>query len=139
MAHFGIAGNLTIKTDQGVVRLELSKGEYLHYRLVAQGAHPIFTLTCEHFILWDQNSFAAPLVIYERNWPQNVTEVHANEDIHTFMMSFVAADRYRLVIEHRDAAGQLLSVLKDIDCSSPEPSDSYIVSLEIYGDPIKRP
>jgi hypothetical protein len=137
MADFGFAGDLTIREDKSVVRLDLSKDESLFYRVVVQGAQPIFSLACRHGILWDQNDSQVQSNTYEKDWSKQ-PGLHV-DDYHSFTMSFASADRYTLVVERRDAAGQVLEKLKDLDCSSSDPRDYYTVILNIYGDPMKRP
>ena len=47
-------------------------------------------------------------------------------------MSFVAAIKYTIVIEHRAGNNNKSRTLKDLDCESQDPHDNFTSSLRIF-------
>lgn len=125
MGSFGVAGTRTKRVFNTLLRVNLTGGEHLHYFIKAQGAAPMFNLSCEHKTLWSEQSFGPPAMNYERVWPRTPVEADSNQDEYVFMMSFFAATKYTLRIERHDANHQALAVVEDIDYESNVHSDKF--------------
>lgn len=125
MGSFGVAGTRTKRVFNTLLRVNLTGGEHLHYFITAEGATPIFNLSCEHKTLWSEQSLGPPAMNYERVWPKTPLEADSDRDEYVFMMSFFAATKYTLRIERHDAGHQVLAVVQDIDYESNDHSDRF--------------
>jgi hypothetical protein len=133
MADFGVAGKRTVRVYKGAVIVRFSQGEFLSFRLTAQGAEPIFTFACMHHALRSEHQFEGhPKQVYEWNWGRNPgQEIDADDDMYGVAMSFITAIKYTLLVEHRQQNGGLIKVLKDIDYESQAPQDNFTETLEV--------
>jgi len=141
MADFGKAGKLTIRTHDVAVVVSLTNREYLNYKLTVQGASPVFTFACVHGPRLSEHQFAGhPKSLYEWNWsrpnpgPSGVPNEtsDASDDLYVVSMSFLAALKYTLVVEHRDQNDGLIRTLKDIDFESTSPKDNFTETLRVF-------
>lgn len=132
MADFGVAGKLTIREYTSSVKVRISQGQYLAFRLTVQGAEPIFTFACKHKARLSEHQFPGhPKQVYEWTWSKGVDESDAQNDMYAIGMAFITAIRYTLVVEHREADDTLVELLKDIDYESTNPADSFTETLRI--------
>lgn len=132
MPDFGVAGKLTIREFDGAVKVRVSQGEYLFFRLTVKGAEPIFTFACQHKARVSEHEFPGhPKKVYEWTWSKNGDESDLKNDVYAITMSFITAIRYTLVVEHRNADDTLIDLLKDIDYESTNPTDNYTETLRI--------
>lgn len=132
MPDFGVAGKRTVREFDGAVKVRVSQGQHLFFRLTAQGAEPIFSFLCQ-----DKRRLSAPEVpghpkkVYEWTWSKNGNESDRTSDVYGVTMSFFTATRYTLLVEHRDSDGTLIDLLKDIDYESNHPTDNFTETLRI--------
>lgn len=132
MADFGIAGKLTIREFDGAVRVRVSQGEYLFFRMTVKGAEPIFTFACQHKARISEHEFSGhPKKVYEWTWSKNGDDSDLKNDVYAITMSFITTLRYTLVVEHRDSSDALIDLLKDIDYESNHPTDNFTETLRI--------
>jgi hypothetical protein len=140
MADFGKAGKLTIRSHDVAVVVNLTKNEYIHYKLTVQGADPIFTFACKHGARLSEHQFSGhPKQVYEWTWQRSspLTNVpnqpsDAADDMYGVAMSFLAAIKYTLVVEHRDQNDKKIRTLKDVDYESQDPHDNFTESLRVF-------
>jgi hypothetical protein len=125
MGSFGNAGKRTKRVFKTFVPVNLSANEHLHYFIIAKGASPSFSLSCQHKTLWSEQTFGPPAMNYERVWPANPGEADAVRDEYVFLLSFTAATNYTLRIERHDAVHRTLEVMEDIDYESTDHSDVF--------------
>jgi len=132
MADFGVAGKLTIREYDGAVKVRVSQGEYLYFRLTVKGAEGIFTFACKHKARLSEHQFAGhPKQVYEWTWSKGQDESDLKMDMYALGMSFMTAIRYTLLVEHRDANDAMIDLLKDIDYESDHPTDNYTETLRV--------
>jgi hypothetical protein len=132
MPDFGVAGKLTIREFDGAVKVRVSQGEYLFFRLTTQGAEPIFTFACQHKARVSEHQFPGhPKKVYEWTWSKSGDESDLKNDVYAITMSFIAAIRYTLLVEHRDSSDALIDLLKDIDYESTHPTDNFTETLRV--------
>lgn len=132
MPDFGVAGKLTIREFDGAVKVRVSQGEYLFFRLTVQGTMPIFTFACQHKARISEHEFPDhPKKVYEWVWSKNGDESDLKNDVYAITMSFIAATKYTLLVEHRNADDTLIDLLKDIDYESTNPTDNFTETLRI--------
>ena len=133
MPDFGVAGKLTVREFDGAVKVRISSGEYLFFRLTVQGAVPLFTFACKHQPRLSEHQFPGhPKKVYEWTWSKGTDESDAQDDMYGVAMSFLTAIRYTLVVEHRDAEDNLINLLKDIDYESNHPADNFTETLRVF-------
>jgi hypothetical protein len=141
MADFGKAGKLTIRIDDVAAVINLTAGEYLHYKLTVKGAVPIFTFSCKHEPLLSEHEFAGhPKQVYEWTWCKPTagdpgvpdTKSDAADDMLGIPMSFITAIKYTVLVEHKDRSNASIRTLKDFDCESQDPHDNFTSSLRIF-------
>ena len=133
MPDFGIAGKLTIREYDSGIKVRVSSGEYLYFRLTAQGAEPIFTFACKHKARLSEHQFDGhPKKVYEWTWSKGADESDNPKDMYAVGMSFIAALRYTLLVEHRAQDDSLIDLVKDIDYESNQPADNYTETLRIH-------
>jgi len=133
MPDFGVAGKLTVREFDGAVKVRISSGEYLFFRLTVQGAVPLFTFACKHQPRLSEHQFPGhPKKVYEWTWSKGTDESDAQDDMYGVAMSFLTAIRYTLVCEHRDAKDNLINLLKDIDYESQHPADNFTETLSVF-------
>ena len=140
MADFGKAGKLTIRTHDVAVIINLTNKEYIHYKLSVQGADPIFTFACMHGARLSEHQFSGhPKQTYEWTWARSAALPNvpnesndASDDMYGVAMSFLAAIKYTLVVEHRDQSDKKIRTLKDIDYESKDPHDNFTESLRVF-------
>jgi hypothetical protein len=133
MPDFGVAGKLTIREFDGAVKVRVSQGEHLFFRLTVQGAVPIFTFACKHIPRLSEHEFSGhPKKVYEWTWSRGSDESDAGDDMYGVAMSFLTAIRYTLLVEHRDQGGNLINLLKDIDYESQHPTDNFTEVLRVF-------
>lgn len=127
MADFGKSGTRTVRKSSLGVTLRRSDGnaDFLHYKLAARGAHPIFSLASNQKQIWSDQDFPAPQANYDRKWPKDDSEIDGADMINTLLISFFAAVEYTLVVDLCDKTGRVLDTVKDITYKSSEPSDSF--------------
>lgn len=132
MPDFGIAGKLTIREYDGAVKVRVSQGEYLYFRLTVQGAESIFTFACKHKARLSEHQFAGhPKKVYEWTWSKGQNESDFPMDMYALGMSFMTAIRYTLWVEHRDNSDAMIDLLKDIDYESTHATDNYTETLRV--------
>jgi hypothetical protein len=141
MSDFGKAGKLTIRTHDVAAVINLSVGEYLYYKLTVSGASPIFTFACKHHARLSEHQFAGhPKETYEWTWCRPTAgaagvpdeKSDAADDMYGVAMSFIAAIKYTLLVEHRGKDDSLIRKLKDIDYESQDPHDNFTESLRLF-------
>lgn len=132
MKEFGNSGRITIRTSVNAVRIDPSIGEHLHYTLVAYGGESVFSLRCEHRVLWSSKNYEGYQQKYELIWPVNKMDVDAAEDIHILSISFLANAKYSLKVERRDSWNNTLEIVRDVDFESPDPLDMFHETLNIF-------
>jgi hypothetical protein len=133
MPDFGVAGKLTVREFDGAVKVRISSGEYLSFRLTVQGAVPLFTFACKHKARLSEHEFPGhPKQVYEWTWSKGSDESDSSDDMYGVAMSFLTAIRYTLVVEHRDAQDNLINLLKDIDYESNHPADNFTETLRVF-------
>jgi hypothetical protein len=134
MADFGKDGTRKVTTDNFTVTLRRSDGnaDFLHYKLTAKGAHPIFSLASGTKTVWSDRNFPAPQMNYDRKWPKNKAEIVGNDMFHTLLLSFFTAVEYTLVVERCDKTGTVLETVKNIKYTSKEPSDAFPELLNVF-------
>jgi hypothetical protein len=132
MPSFGVAGKRTVREFDGAVKVHVSKGQYLFFRLTSQGAEPIFSFVCQDKARMSEHQFPGhPKKVYEWTWSKGVNESDRVNDVYGVTMSFFTAIRYTLVVEHREADDTVIDVLKDIDYESNHPADNFTETLRI--------
>ena len=132
MADFGVAGKLTIREFDAAVKVRVSQGEYLFFRLTVKGAEPIFTFACKHKARLSEHQFAGhPKKVYEWTWSKGQNESDLPMDMYAVGMSFITAIRYTLLVEHRDQNDGLIDLLKDIDYESTHSADNFTETLRV--------
>lgn len=132
MPDFGVAGKLTIREYDGAVKVRVSQGEYLYFRLTVKGAEAIFTFACKHKARLSEHQFPGhPKQVYEWTWSKGQDESDQQMDMYALGMSFMTAVRYTLSVEHRDVNDAMIDLLKDIDYESNHPTDSYTETLRV--------
>jgi hypothetical protein len=131
MSDFGKAGKMTIRENDNAVMVNISKGEYLYYKLTVEGAIPIFTFACT-----DKPRFSAdhnhPHKVYEWTWCKDSDDSDSPDDLYGVAMLFMTAIKYTLVVEHLDKSKNIINTLKDIDYESQEPSDNFTEVLRVF-------
>jgi hypothetical protein len=133
MPDFGVAGKLTVREFDGAVKVRISSGEYLFFRLTVQGAVPLFTFACKHKARLSEHEFPGhPKKVYEWTWSKGADESDVSDDMYGVAMSFLTAIRYTLIVEHRDAQDNLINLLKDIDYESNHPADNFTETLRVF-------
>jgi hypothetical protein len=134
MADFGKAGKRTVRSYTPAVKVLLSQGEYLSYRLTVSGAVPEFSFSCSHRTLRSATDFPGhPKQVYEWTWGQDPSDKDADDDIYGVRMAFLTAKKYTLVVDRRRKDGSLIPpVLTDIDYESAEPTDGYQEDLHVF-------
>jgi len=134
MADFGKNGTRTVSKNRLDVTLRRSGGnaDFLHYKLAARGAHPVFSLASNDKLIWSDQDFPAPQANYDRKWPGDDSELDGSDMINTLLLSFFTAVEYKLVVELCDKAGRVLETVKDIDYTSDEPGDSFPEMLNVF-------
>jgi hypothetical protein len=132
MSDFGVAGKRTVREFDGAVKVHVSKGQHLFFRLTVQGAEPIFSFVCQDKARLSEHQFPGhPKKVYEWNWSKEGDESDRESDVYGVTMSFFTAIRYTLVVEHREDDGTLIDLLKDIDYESNHPADNFTETLRI--------
>jgi hypothetical protein len=132
MADFGVAGKRTVREFNGAVKVRVSEGEYLSFRLTVQGASPIFTFACQDKPRLSEHEFPGhPKKVYEWTWSKNADESDRTSDVYGVTMSFFTAIRYTLVVEHRNSDDSLIDLLKDIDYESNHGADNFTETLRV--------
>ncbi len=132
MADFGVAGKLTIREYNGAVKVKVSQGEYLYFKLTVKGAEPIFTFACKHKARLSEHEIPGhPKKVYEWNWSKGQDDSDQPMDMYALGMSFITAVRYTLLVEHRDKNDVLIDLLKDIDYESSHSADNYTETLRV--------
>lgn len=133
MPDFGVAGKITVREFDGAVKVRVGQGEHLFFRLTVQGAEPIFTFACKHKARLSEHEFPGhPKKVYEWTWSRSADESDASDDMYGVAMTFLTAIRYTLLVEHRDAQGTLINLLKDIDYESQHPQDNFTETLRVF-------
>lgn len=134
MADFGKAGKVTIRTEKVAVLVNLTKGEFLSYKLTVAGANGIFTFACQHKPRLSEHQFPGhPKAIYQWDWCRgNPAESDSDDDMYVIAMSFLAATKYTLLVQMCDSAGSVLKTVKDVDYESTSPKDNFTASLHIF-------
>ncbi|HZI85250.1 MAG TPA: hypothetical protein VFD48_00340 [Pyrinomonadaceae bacterium] len=133
MSDFGVAGKLTIREFDAVVKVRVSNGEYLHFNLTVKGAEPIFSFVCKHRVRLSERDFDShPKQVYAWTWSKGQNEADAADDTYGVIMSFIAAVRYTLRVEHRDRDDNLINLLKDIDYESQHAADSFTETIRVF-------
>jgi DNA-binding NtrC family response regulator/DNA-directed RNA polymerase specialized sigma24 family protein len=133
LARFGYAGKILIRRSTDRVALNLAEGEHLIFKLKAYGSSPAFYFSpgSEYWKIWSDKDFPAQSNHeYEREWPSNTLEVMADAD-YQFFISFAAATKYTLRIEHHDRDHNVIEIIKDVDYESTSKRDTYQEKLKI--------
>ena len=129
-----MAVQTNVTKETSAVFLNASAGDFLLYKLTAQGAQPIFTLVdsrVDKLLLSNHSSPTSnnPLV-FERKWPLPVDAVSTATN-HTMGLHFIAATRYRYEVGLFSSNGQLKRSLIDITYSSNVPEDVFFQALGV--------
>ncbi len=134
MAGFGIAGTVAFhRPSVSQVQVNLTAGEFLHYRIAVAGNNPIFNLTREGALLWSEQDFPGVVGPFQRKWPAISAELGSRGDRQKLAISFAGPPKtYDVVVELRDAAGASLMVLQDYNCTSPDPGDFFFQSIHVF-------
>ena len=113
----------TIREHKGTVRV--NKGQHLHYFITAQGAQPVFSLSCRHKTHFNAGDLGPPKKNYEVVWPRTSADEEEGQDgeAYAFSMSFVAALKYTLKVELHDSSHKRAGngLILDIDFESENP------------------
>lgn len=132
MADFGQAGKRTVRDFVGAVKVRVSNGEYLFFRLTVQGNVPIFTFACQDKPRLSEHEFPGhPKKVYEWAWSKNGSESDRESDVYGVTMSFFTAIKYTLVVEHRESDDSVIDTLKDIDYESTFHADNFTETLRV--------
>lgn len=132
MPDFGKAGTITIRSNRDSAIVRVSDGEYLNFKLTAQGGIPIFTFACAHRPLLSATPTGPQQQVYEWAWCRNNPEDSDNRaDRLVVSMAFTAAVKYTLVVEHRRRDDSLVKKLKDIDYESQDPLDDFTEGFDV--------
>jgi len=133
MTDFGKAGKINSREDDNSVLVRLDQGQYLFFRMTAQGAEPIFTFACKHRARLSASQFSGhPKQVYEWTWGRGSNTADAADDMYVVSMLFITAIKYTLRVELRDENDQVLNLIKDIDYESQEPTDHFTETLRIF-------
>ena len=132
MPDFGNAGKRTVRKYTPTVRVAITQGEYLFYRLTVWGAEGQFSFSCSHRTLRSAADFPGhPKQVYEWTWGQKASDKDDDDDIYGVRMAFITATKYTLLVEHRRKDGSVIQLLTDIDYESTDPGDSYQEDLHV--------
>ena len=133
MADFGNAGKITIRRNAAAAQIDLGAKESLHYKLTALGDKPQFAFSCKHrAAILSSDTFGPPVMVYEWDLGKKPGDFDATDDVYVVAMWFARITKYTLRVEHRNQAGSVIEVLKDIDYESQDPNDSYDDSLRVF-------
>lgn len=129
---FGAAGTGTIFEDSGVVSVNLNKGEYLSFRLEVKGARPVFSYISETKQRKASDFTGHPMAVYEWTWGRKKNERGDGEDEQVTRVSFAAAVKYILKIDHCRSDGTVIQTVKHIEVKSQNPRDHHTEFLLVF-------
>lgn len=134
MPDFGKGGKITIRKDENAVMVDITNGEYLFYKLTAEGAVPIFAFACQHTdrLSSDKDFPGHPKSEYEWSWSKRSDESDAAIDVYVVGMAFATAIKYTLLVEHRDKNNNKIKTLKDLDLESQVATDHFKSSIDVF-------
>ncbi len=117
---------------QGVV-VRQKQGEYLHYKIVVEGASPQFAFGCAHrHILSAENFVGHPMQTYEWVYLKAAVDSDATDDVYAISMLFIAARKYSLTLEHRASDRSVIETVCDMSFESDEPTEIARSSVEVF-------
>ena len=123
-----------VTTETPAVFVDVSGGEFLRYRLTAQGSQPVFTLVdsrVDSLLLSNQSPPISNVpLVFERRWPLPIDSVSTATN-HTMGLHFIAAPQYHYEVGLFNANGQLQRSLIDISYSSNVPEDVFFQGLSV--------
>jgi hypothetical protein len=114
--------------DKSEVSIKASNGEKLRYKLSVTGASPTFKLSCpDRGTLWSETIPPTS----ETPWVREQADFHSADDDYVFNVASSDVMKYNLVIEHIDASGNVLDVVKDIKGETQSSIDSLNTKLHV--------
>jgi hypothetical protein len=127
---------MTVKrsgTCKPSVVVRQKQGEYLHYKIVAQGANPQFAFGCAHrHILSAENFSGHPMETYQWVYLKSPADADAVDDVYATSVMFMAATKYSLTIEHRATDDSVVETVCDMTFESGDPTDIARSSVEVF-------
>src|SRR5256885_2916408 len=109
--------NRVIRKHLGSVTLNRSKNERVRYTVILdQGTPGLFSIidNASHSVLLTSTDTPGPQgPKWVREWPQPGDAV-THDTLQTYLLQFVGAKKYTVLIEHIDAAGAVLDTPLDV-------------------------
>lgn len=115
------------RVDLLAAKLDVGAGEYLTFRLDAQGATPLFACTTAEGTVIADSLHGPP---YSWRWPPTDASSAKGSTL-TTAVHFIAAKEYKLVVTQHHRGGAVLKTLKDLTVSSDRSSDSFFDLLTV--------
>jgi hypothetical protein len=121
---FGTSGKLTIRKNVTGATIRTTAGEFIHCELQVTGVQALFSFACSHrHLISPKDVPGGPP--FQWDYLKKAGEIDAPGDSYSLVLSFLQATQYTFVMQHRDAGGAVLKVLKDIDYKSTSPDDVF--------------
>ena len=130
---FGNKGKRTAEVDLNAVEIDSGGGEFLYYKLEAEGARPVFSFADENrTLLGVGNAGDVPKPEYTWKLGAQGFPTDSADEVYGVAMLFTAIVRYHLVVEARNSAGLRIKILKDIKYESQDPTDQFQETLSVF-------
>jgi hypothetical protein len=121
---FGKAGTLTIRKNVTGATINATAGEFIHCELQVTGVQALFSFACIHRPIKSPQDFPGGSP-FQWDYLKKATDIDTPGDSYSLVLSFLQATQYTFVMQHRDAAGAVMKVLKDIDYKSTSSDDVF--------------
>jgi hypothetical protein len=118
----------TVRIDKGGVFLQVSKGEYLVYKVTVRATHAAFSLVDSKLskLLLSHTDAPNPAgsATWQRQWP-TIADSVSPFSTHVLGMHFLSALKYTWFAEHHRSDGIVQTVM-DIDFESNDPAKFFM-------------
>src|SRR5689334_10138862 len=127
--------NECMGTSKQSVVVNITSGEFLHYRVEVEGAEADFAFGCAHRPILSASDIPGhPKALYEWTYLDKPGQSDAEDDVYGLSMQFASARKYILKIDHRRKDGSVIEEVSNWTCESDEATATARRTLEVFSE-----